>query len=409
MIGLTILDRYVFKEIAVSFFFCFVVFCFTGLIAGFLPILQKGMEAGMELTMILFQVLINALPSTLVTVLPLSLTIGILMALGRMSVDNEIAALKSSGISVIRLLPPVAALAIIGVLLSLWCTLVLIPRGIAKGQELMREALSSRMDAGLEERTFFDHLKDLVLYVEHIDSSSGVLTNVFLRESSDPDDIRTIIARKGQVVPDPEGKSVIMNLKDGTILKENRTGDSTGTLAFQTYMFRYKLPALSSDATARSLEEMSVPEILGRVEEAREKRKTAPAGQQQDLYTRIVRLGLIFVTQRYVHPFACMALAAAAFPLGVMGMGKSRLNNVSIGMAVIFLYYALSLSVERMARSGVAPPQLILPLPPLLFIGVGIYMMRCVQMERTPWFARMGQKAVEAVKRRRDERTAKAG
>ena len=120
------------------------MFLFAGLIAGFLPLLQKGMEAGLELTLILFQVLINALPGTLVTVLPLSITIGILLGLGRMASDNEIAAIKSSGISIWRLLPPTLVLGFIGFLLSLLCTLVLIPKGISEGRRLLNEAATQK-------------------------------------------------------------------------------------------------------------------------------------------------------------------------------------------------------------------------------------------------------------------------
>ncbi|MCX5871800.1 MAG: LptF/LptG family permease, partial [Deltaproteobacteria bacterium] len=134
-----IIDRYVFLEVCVSFLFCFAIFLVTGMIAGFLPILQKGMESGLELTIILFQALVNALPGTLVTVAPLSISVGILLGLGRMASDNEVAAFKSSGVSIVRLLPPVMTLGVIGFALSLICTLVLIPKGISEGKRLMQE------------------------------------------------------------------------------------------------------------------------------------------------------------------------------------------------------------------------------------------------------------------------------
>ena len=179
-----IIDIYVFREVSVSFLFCFAIFLITGLIAGFLPILQKGMESGLELTIVLFQALISALPGTLVTVAPLSISVGILLGLGRMSSDNEISAIKSSGISAVRLLPPVLALGCVGFSLSLLCTLILIPKGISEGKRLMQEALTKRIDVGIEERVFFDSLKNLILYVEHIDASTGLMRRIFIREFS---------------------------------------------------------------------------------------------------------------------------------------------------------------------------------------------------------------------------------
>ena len=240
MVRPAIIARYVFREAVVSVLFCFAIFLITGLIAGFLPLLQKVMEVGgLDLTLILFLVLISALPGTLVTVLPLSMMIGILLGLGRMAADNEVAAIKSAGISILRLLPPVLLLGLIGFALSLVCTLILIPRGISDGRRLMQEAATKRADAGIEERTFFDSLKNLILYVETIDSATGVMSHVFIRESSQPDEVTTILAQKGKVAPDPSGKAFILNLRNGTILKEDRRGDSTGSLAFESYVFRY--------------------------------------------------------------------------------------------------------------------------------------------------------------------------
>lgn len=389
-----IISRYVFREVVAAFLFCLAVFMLTGLVAGFLPLLQKGMEAGMELTMILFQMLINALPSTLMTVLPLSITIGILLGLGRMAADNEIAAIKSSGISVAKLLPPVLLLAGIGFALSIVCTLWLIPKGISAGHRLVQEALTTRADAGIEERTFFDRLKNLILYVEKIDPGTGVMTNVFIRESSNPDEVKTILAVKGKVVPDPQGKALILHLRDGTVISENSAGDSTGALAFESQVFRYPLGDLDMHKTSKSLEESSISSIRDRMREAEAKERTAE-GAQRDFYQRVQRLGRIVIVQRFSHPLACVALALMAFPLGVLNMGSSRLNNVSVGLVAIFAYYALTLAAERTARSGLAPPELVLLVPSLVFVFLTLYFIRCVKMEKIPVVVRLVERALQ--------------
>ena len=373
--------------------FCFSVFLFAGLVAGFLPLLQKGMEAGLELTLILFQVLINALPGTLVTVLPLSITIGILLGLGRMASDNEIAAIKSSGISIWRLLPPTLALGFIGFLLSLLCTLVLIPKGISEGRRLLNEAATKRPDAGIEERTFFDSLKNLVLYVEKKDPTTGLLHHVFIKESSQPDEIQTIIAEQGQVRADPEEKALILNLRNGTIVREDKNGDAVGSLAFESYVFRYPLDKAKFEAAKPTFEELPISEIRKRVRELiTEDNKDLPGIEN---YRRKVEVFAgILIAQRFVHPLACIALALAAFPLGALYLGKSRLNNVSIGLVAVFVYYAFTLATERVARSDLAPPEIVLPLPPLIFIIVSVYFTRCVALERMPSTVRLLLKSI---------------
>jgi lipopolysaccharide export system permease protein len=389
----TILDRYVFREITFSFLFCFAIFLVTGLIAGFLPLLQKGMEHGLALTLILFEVLISALPGTLVTVLPLSIMIGVLLGLGRMAADNEIAAIKASGIPVLRLLPPVVLLGVAAYSLSMVCTLVLIPKGVAEGRRLIHEALTKRADAGIEERTFFDRLKNLIVYVEAKDPQTGVMSRVFVRESSQPDEVVTIIAQKGKVVPDPEGKAFALDLRNGTILKEDRNGDSTGTLAFESYLFRFPLDQANLESAQQSLEEMSVSKIQNHVESVT-RRKPEDPPDIQAYYDRVRRFARILITQRFTYPLACLALCIAAFPLGVLSMGKSRLNNVSLGLVGVFFYYAFTLAVERAARSGLAPPEIVLPLPAVVFSAVSAYLIHCVQQEKMPAFVYLLQRVI---------------
>jgi lipopolysaccharide export system permease protein len=386
-----IIARYVFQEVVVSVLFCFAIFLITGIIAGFLPLLQKVMEVGgLDLTLILFLVLISALPGTLVTVLPLSMMIGILLGLGRMAADNEVAAIKSAGISILRLLPPVLLLGLVGFALSLVCTLILIPKGISDGRRLMQEAATRRADAGIEERTFFDSLKNLILYVETIDSATGVMSHVFIRESSQPDEVTTILAQKGKVAPDPSGKAFILNLRNGTILKEDRRGDSTGSLAFESYVFRYPLVQPGMETATKSFEEMSVAGIRNRVKAVIAEEATS-GPEKVEYVRRVENFGRILITQRFIHPLACLALALTAFPLGLLNIGHSRLNNVSLGLVMIFVYYAFTLATERVARSGLAPPELALPLPPLVFMVVAAYFIRCVQMERIPRLIRLLQ------------------
>ncbi len=341
---------------------------------------------GLELTLILFQVLTNALPGTLVTVLPLSLTIGILLGLGRLTADNEVAAIKSAGISIFRLLPPVIVLAGLCFGLSLSCTLVLIPKGITETRKLMQEAGTKRIDAAIEERTFFDALKNLILYVEEKDPATGILNRIFIKESSDPNDVKTIIARKGKIAPDPEGKALILDLRDGTILKENRNGDATGSLAFESYVFRFALDRAAMQASSETFEEMPISGIQKQVQIAAEKRPAAKDRAEADYFRRVVVMGRILVVQRFTHPLACLALGLMAFPLGMLSLGKSRLNNVSLGLVAIFIYYAFTLATERMARSGVAPPELVMPFPAFCFTIASIYLMRCVRLERVPHF-----------------------
>ncbi len=383
----TIIDRYIFKEIFGSFISSFLIFMMTGLIAGFLPLLQKVMESGSGLAMALFGMLINALPGILVTVMPLSLTIGILLGLGRMAADNEIAAIKSSGISIARLAPPVLFIAFFTFSIGLWCTLDLIPKAITKGHELAKSAAASGASAAIEERRFFDKLDGLMLYVGQMAPETGSMEQIFLKETRNPEESTTIVAKTGRVGSDPEENSLILQLKDGTILREDSRGNLTGAVAFKSYVFRYSAENAENKERLKSMEEKSIKEILETIASLNPDNEPQ-SPEVKAFHDRVRTMGRIFITQRFTYPLACIALTLVAFPLGLLNLGGSRMNNVSMGLGAIFVYYALTLVSERAARSGGVPPEVALLLPPVLFILFGAYFIRCVRLERTPWVIR---------------------
>jgi lipopolysaccharide export system permease protein len=223
------------------------------------------------------------------------------------------------------------------------------------------------------------------------------MSKVFLRESSQPDEVTTIVAQKGKASTDVQDKALILTLRNGTLLKETRHGDFAGGLTFETYTFRYPLDQLASGGQA-SLEELSISGIRRRIEEATAHKPT-DTPEVRASYERARTFARTLIAQRLCYPLACLALAMMAFPLGVINIGKSRLNNVSMGLVALFLYYALTLATEKMARSGMAPPELILALAPVLFTVMAAYFTLCVKDERIPGVVNFVQSLLLRVRR----------
>ena len=58
------------------------------------------------------RVLLTLLPQALGVTIPMALLLGILIGLGRLSADREFVALQACGVSIFRLLRPIALLAV---------------------------------------------------------------------------------------------------------------------------------------------------------------------------------------------------------------------------------------------------------------------------------------------------------
>jgi lipopolysaccharide export system permease protein len=224
------------------------------------------------------------------------------------------------------------------------------------------------------------------------------MERVFIRETSQPNEVLTIIAEQGKPIPDPEGKNLILGLRNGTVIRENRNGDFINNTVFGSWVVRYAVDQAGDGQSGKSWEELSISEIWQKLEETLT--KTPPVNQDAiDYRRRVSTIAHMLITQRYTHPLACLALAVMAFPLGLLNLGKSRLNNVSVGLAVIFFYYAFTLATERIARSGLASPELVLPLPCLVFLIAAAWLIRQVRLERIPSVTFLVQRLLQRLRR----------
>src|SRR5712671_64181 len=97
-----IFDRYVVREVALPFLFSLVLLTFLLTIQPILrdayPLIAKGLDVW-----VVAKVLIYLLPQALVLSIPMSVLLGLLIALGRLSADREFVAMQSCGVSIYQL------------------------------------------------------------------------------------------------------------------------------------------------------------------------------------------------------------------------------------------------------------------------------------------------------------------
>src|SRR4029077_671564 len=101
------LHRYLFREIVVPFAFGLSVFTFILLIARLIKLIELVVTRGVPVLNIL-KLLSYIMPAFLEVTVPMAMLLAILVAFGRLSADSEMVALRSSGLSLYQLVPPVA-------------------------------------------------------------------------------------------------------------------------------------------------------------------------------------------------------------------------------------------------------------------------------------------------------------
>ncbi len=158
-----ILDRYVIREVLLPFFLSLLIITF---LLEMPPILEQGerlIEKGVEWS-IIARVLALLLPQALGVTIPISLLLGLLIGLGRLSGDREFVALQACGISVFRILRPVALLASLACAATGYVMIEALPNANQTFREITFNVAASRAESDVKPRVFFEEDPHHVLY-----------------------------------------------------------------------------------------------------------------------------------------------------------------------------------------------------------------------------------------------------
>ena len=101
-----ILDRYIVKEIIPNVFIGLMVFTFVMLMNQILLLAEILITRRVDFINI-FLIIYYSLPALTVLTIPMSLLLGILLGLGRLSSDSELTVMRAAGISLYRIAVPI--------------------------------------------------------------------------------------------------------------------------------------------------------------------------------------------------------------------------------------------------------------------------------------------------------------
>src|SRR5713226_2239903 len=150
----------------------------------------------------LWRLMSALIPGIFVFTLPISLLIGTLVGLGRLSGDSEIVALGASGTSRGRMLIPVVFLSAIIAAVMVYITFNLLPRSIRNLTDLKanQSLVFQGLNTEIKPRVFEEGIPQKVIYIEDIDRASNLWHNILLVDLSDgPGQMKILTASSGSL------------------------------------------------------------------------------------------------------------------------------------------------------------------------------------------------------------------
>jgi LPS export ABC transporter permease LptG/LPS export ABC transporter permease LptF len=352
------LDRYIFREILTPALLALVALTFIVFSrkVGFLiEIIVRQSPTASEV----WAVAAALLPAVLAVTLPMSVLVGILTGFSRMSSDSEAIALRASGISMWRILRPVLAFAILSFAVTMALTVWVAPSTQANLRSLQAQLVRRHPSIDLRSGVFLEKAKPYLLYVnsEPVRLDRGLeARGILLINTKDADKPEVKLAESGTIALSEDNKSLQLRLFNSSthIVTLAKSGS-------------YEIASVPGEQTLSVPLPDSPPSTSIPVE----------AVPTRELWERLqgddVALGdIVTFHQRISLPFACLAFALMALPLGVSTNRGGRSMGLVLSLLLMFAYYLALAGGSRATSVGSFSPVLGAWLPNIVFTFIGL-------------------------------------
>jgi lipopolysaccharide export LptBFGC system permease protein LptF len=298
--------------------------------------------------------------------LPIAFAFGLLLALGRLDGDREIAAMRACGLSVFALVTPVVA---VGALLSLFTGVVLIgfEHQAWKQIEATQRKILSR--GGVIEPGQFQRFgKRMILAQDRRDTNhfEGIMISDHTAEKMP----LLIFAESADYSFAPETGMLRLLLANGDIRLDPYPSEEfrEHRIAFASFDYSFRAPWLVGDRWEFRPTQLSLGELRAAI--ARKRAGETVPGLRWRLQYYESMLHRLFAI-----PAAPLVFSLIGVPLAVLGFVRSRPRGMLLAPLLLGAYYASFIFAYDAGRSGLFPPLPAVWAPNAVLFTVGVILL----------------------------------
>jgi lipopolysaccharide export system permease protein len=373
---LSLLHRHILKEILVATGLAMGLFIFVLLVGNALKDVAELVVAGKLDFWVFLKVLGLLIPYVASFALPLGMLTGTLIALGRLSSQREITAMKSAGLSLYQIAAPVFLIAFFGMIAAVLVNLHYAPQSRLERKALLASALTENPVGFIEERRFIHEFPGYVIYMGGRDGST--MKDFWIWELDKAKRVKLFLrAAEGELAYDKSNKELILTLKDGTAEQRDPEQPEAFGQTMPDSLFFGELPIalplhqLFGDERKRRVrtKEMTFAQLMDRreIELAQEARTGEPMTED--------RLEVqVHLQKNFALAFSVFSLAVFGVPLAIHVGRKETYANLGIALVIAMSYYFLIIMVSWLEGHPSLRPDLLIWLPNLIFQSIGFWM-----------------------------------
>jgi len=410
-----LIDRYFIKEFIPPFFFSIFALTFILLMDQLFILIDLFVRKGLSL-LVVGQILIYNLPVIISYTAPMAILIAIVMSFGRFGHDNEILALKTSGVSFLKMMrTPAVVVIIIMAALTIFNNYFL-PEANHRGRNLMYDVARKRPAVRLPDGVFTNEFPGYTIYIAKKIEKTGEIFDVTIYDlrnnaiitapsghlkSIETEDIMQFILFNGE----------LHQLIDNSKYQKTRFAKQTINIPVNTELIR-------KERNVRGDDELNLSRLINNIKTIstainKIKKEINETGLNAiNKYTtgeidrtQIIRFQIeqkmsvinskirnraryfIELNKKFALAFACLVFLIIGAPVGYL-FRKGGIAGLILGILLFSGYYILVLTGEEFADRRNFSPFWAMWLPNFILLIPGLLLFWLAEYEHLPFYRR---------------------
>ncbi|HEC01668.1 MAG: LPS export ABC transporter permease LptF [Emcibacter sp.] len=343
------IDKYILRETIVPLLVTLGISALLLLLEKMLSLFDFVINQGGPID-IVWRMLGNLMPQYLTLVLPLSMFLGVLLAVRKMALNSELDAMMAAGISLNRIIVPSLYVAVFLLIVNVIVVGFVQPYSRYTYQGLVFDIRSGALGASIKAGEFTDLGDGLTLRIEESRNSGRELIQIFAQKEQQDGRIQSINAERGSFFVSPDKRYLILRLENGTLIDLDLSRSRPNIVNFDIHDLPIDVPNFATFRDrGEEAKEMTIVELW-------EKRGSKDPAIIATLHSRTARALSILIV-----PFL-------AIPLGLVAKRSGRALGITVGIVILLIYHKILEFGLNFSATGDISPLMAIWLPTAIFI-----------------------------------------
>ena len=356
-----LLDRYVLRIFMQAYLYCIAAFISIWLIFDISDNISTFLDHRSSLLLVA-QYYVTQLPQIFVILLPVSLLLGLLFSLGRMSRTNEVVSMLTAGVSIPRLILPLLGVGLLTALISGALNYSLAPRAEQSRKNFFDELRHAQLrEPGVSGQIFRNRADKRTWFIQRFRPQlNEFITVQVLQQDEQENIVRNYMATSAHYRP--ERQAWEFNLVK--VVSYDPAGNITheqlhGTLLIEGWT---ETPFRLASADMRA-EFLSLPELRDYLR------------FNSDFPPSLLAPFATHFQYRLALPWTCVVVVFLAAPLAIVFSRAGILSSVAAAIALVFSMNFLTHLFLALGEGNRIPPWAAAWTPNILFASVGLLLL----------------------------------